>query len=412
MLNSTAEGIELSHGKGPLRIYLDSSDYSVLSQPGRSERDAPGVLEALRHHIARGDVEVFYSGAHLSEMAPLQPEYTGAADLRASLLAELCGKNVLVSLDRLMRLEVQFALGKLTRRADPIRRDGEWFPEGVIDLLPRTDAEQADAMREVIGEFGRAERRKAAKFLLKGGKPKRAIQQGLLANARSASLDEVMEKFPMKLQSARVLTRYLVGDATAEAATEAMKESMLDPSWMMKWFEQHHAQLTPFIAWVRGPAQNLVEGLLKLSNQIADARERLPSEMVSEMLDDRWPKWQESMLESLANRVANEIEPGATLAASQIDDACAGISTAVRSVHSAWRTIASEKPRAPKPSDFTDLIHAAYAPYVDVFRADSFMAPHISRYASKWGTIVVPKLVGLPSAIERLTQARPGAAFT
>ncbi len=40
-----------------------------------------------------------------------------------------------------------------------------------------------------------------------------------------------------------------------------------------------------------------------------------------------------------------------------------------------------------------------YAPYVDIFRADSFMAAHIAQYATPFGVRVVPKLSGLVSSI-------------
>jgi len=49
-------------------------------------------------------------------------------------------------------------------------------------------------------------------------------------------------------------------------------------------------------------------------------------------------------------------------------------------------------------------MHAVYAPYVDIFRADSFMAPYIARQSNKYGTTTVAKLVDLSKAItERLT---------
>jgi hypothetical protein len=390
----------------PLRLYLDSSDYSLLSDARRSELDAPGVLQCLRNHVAAGNIECFYSGAHLSEMAPTKPEYSEASEQRASLLVELCGKNVLVAHDRLFDLELRFALGMLKNRADPIRRDGEWFPEGAAELLPLSAHDGDASLPGLIGQLGRAERRKASKALLKGGRPRKHVQESLVKNARFGSVGEVLSVYPMNPSAARVLNRYVVGDATSKEATEAFQESLRDPRWMMKWFEQHHAELTPFIAWVRGPANELVSKLDAMSKSVVEARAQLSPEALTELLRaDRWQGWQDKMLASIANRFAEKIAPGARLEVRTVDDCCAGLSVAVRSLHSAWRSITFETPRPPKPSDFPDAVHAAYAPYVDLFRADSFMAPHIARCAMPWGTVVVAKLIALPGAIEERLRA-------
>jgi hypothetical protein len=52
-----------------------------------------------------------------------------------------------------------------------------------------------------------------------------------------------------------------------------------------------------------------------------------------------------------------------------------------------------------KPSDFADALHAFYAPYVSIFRADNYMAPHIAKHVKQYGTRVVPKLRDLPGEI-------------
>ena len=57
----------------PLRIYLDSSDYSVLSEPDKAAREAPGVLDELQRLRDAGLVEFLFSAAHLTEMAGIPP---------------------------------------------------------------------------------------------------------------------------------------------------------------------------------------------------------------------------------------------------------------------------------------------------------------------------------------------------
>ena len=63
-------------------------------------------------------------------------------------------------------------------------------------------------------------------------------------------------------------------------------------------------------------------------------------------------------------------------------------------------------PRKAKLSDFPDAMHAMYAPYVDVFRADSFMAPHVNRCVQRHSTIVVSKLDELVTSIGEVLKSR------
>ena len=54
----------------------------------------------------------------------------------------------------------------------------------------------------------------------------------------------------------------------------------------------------------------------------------------------------------------------------------------------------------PKKSDWVDSLHAMYAPYVDIFRTDSYMAPIVEAKVEKYGTTVVAKIGNLAEKIE------------
>ena len=87
--------------------------------------------------------------------------------------------------------------------------------------------------------------------------------------------------------------------------------------------------------------------------------------------------------------------------ASQIDATCPGLSVAARSLCWAWWTSTTKAPRKPEASDFPDAMHAVYAPYVDIFRADGFMAPHITKQARNYPVSIVPKLSQIKQIILR-----------
>jgi hypothetical protein len=58
--------------------------------------------------------------------------------------------------------------------------------------------------------------------------------------------------------------------------------------------------------------------------------------------------------------------------------------------------------RKAKTSDFGDIFHATYLPYVDIFRADGNTASIIEQAKLPFKTKVVSKLTDLPKEIENL----------
>jgi len=210
----------------------------------------------------------------------------------------------------------------------------------------------------------------------------------------------------MRPQDARVLARYAVGDVDAAEAQKAFLESLRDPRWMMAWFRNNHGKLTPFIEWTRKPAASMIASLDEMIKHAALLRagDALNGTAVADDLlsSTRWKSWQDELLVSIASRMSEILVSKnlPSLQAAAIDKACPGLSVGVRSLQSAWWSVTSAKPRRPKLSDFPDALHAIYAPYVDIFRADSFMAPHIRIQVRRFGTVVVPKLAELLPAID------------
>jgi hypothetical protein len=402
----------------PLRVYLDSSDFSVMSDLGRCGDEHASTLRQLRRWVADSTIICLFSGTHLSEMAPVDANFADAAERRANILVDLCGRNALISLDVLFTGELQFALG--SRDALPVAysSSGEWYPEGVAEVSPVGAVQLTANVKEVIRELltNRSDRRRAERKFLKKGMPREQLQVSAVANARTGSLDEILEKYPMRPADARILSRYAVGDASPAEATAAFLESLRDPRWMMKWFYTHHQKLSPFIQWVRKPAVAMLASLSEMAAHAAEVRSndaRSGMTLADTLLSpSKWGHFQDELLVRVASRLAAEFsdQGSDSLTTDLIDSKCPGLSVCIRSLHSAWWTSTSKTPRQAKLSDFPDALHAMYAPYVDVFRADSFMAPYIDKCSKKFGTQVVPKLSALLPAIQMTIEARQNAA--
>lgn len=393
----------------PVRVYLDSSDFSVLSNPNCCTEELTSVLTQLRHWVNENRIVCCFSGTHLCEMAPLDVAYSDAAESRASLLVELCGRNALISQDRLFSGELKNAL-RLTENL-PVAHSpvGNWYPGGVEFVLPIDKFEIAAEIQDVIQGSGlsRTQRRAAQRKAFKGGKPRPAMNAAILTNARTGALDEILENYPMRPEDARVLSRYAAGDATAQEAKTAFEESLRDPRWMMQWIGKNGALLNQFTSWIRGPAASMQKHMNDMVQNSASVRQ-CDANFGTTLADSffsssEWLTLQDKLLHSIAVRMSKEFlsHDASELSVSSIDKDCPGLSVGIRSLHSAWWSTTSPRPRSPKLSDFPDGLHAMYAPYVDIFRADTFMAPHIAKACNRFGTKVVSKLARLPSAIQQ-----------
>ena len=402
----------------PVYVYLDSSDFSVLSNSGCRNDELTSVLTQLRRWVDEGQIICCFSGTHLCEMAPVDRAYFEAAQSRAGLLADLCGRNALVSQNRLFADELRCAL-RLTEVLPVVHSPvGNWYPDGVEFISPVSQIELATGIHAAIEDLGlnRKARRMATKKAFKRGNPRTALQASILANARTGALDEILEKYPMRPQDARVLSRYVVGDATAEEAATAFEESLRDPRWMMQWLANHHDLLNQFTAWIRGPAASMQDNLNDMVTRSASVHQHdiLFGTALAESLfsSSQWVVLQDKLLHGIAMRMSKELlsHDANELTIASIDNGCPGLSVGIRSLHAAWRTMTGQRPRLPKLSDFPDALHAMYAPYVDIFRADSFMAPHIAKLAARFDTRVVSKLTALPAEIQTMLSARERAA--
>ena len=396
----------------PLRIYLDSSDYSVLSDPRRESPTLTDIKVRLQTWVNEGAIECYFSGIHLSEMAPLDAKYADAAERRADLLVSLCGRRALISAERLFAFELEQAIAGQPKATSAYSSLGEWYPEGATDILPIDALEQLKYFREAIRDVApnRKARRLAERKAVRHGRLRSTAQSMIHQTSQQADLSEILDRYPMRPEDARVISRFVVGQASAADASAAFAESLRDPRWMMRWFALHHDKFTPFIEWTRKPAESMLACVAAISEQAERLREfdaSYGTNLSGDLLDrQKWLSAQNELVQRIATRMAQALLDVEQQVPSHLIDAfCPGLSVAVRSLHSSWYLSTTETPRSAKKSDFADALHAVYAPYVDFFRADTGMAPSIMEHAAKYSCTVVSKLVDLPSLI----QSRIGA---
>ena len=80
----------------PLQIYLDSSDYSTMSDPRNVDNGrVQGVLQYLRQAVEDEYVEIRFSIVHIVEACHTEPSHKALAIGRATLIDELSKGKVM-----------------------------------------------------------------------------------------------------------------------------------------------------------------------------------------------------------------------------------------------------------------------------------------------------------------------------
>lgn len=381
------------HPLKPSLIYLDSCDYSALSKPTLAESEAQqlATLKALKQS---GDVVFVFSGAHISEMSPLDQQYSTAAVERTNLMVELCGRNTLISFDRLIKAELSRLVTRNSQPLEVLDRNGEWFPDMGSLINPLDELDVSGALQQEMDKHGM---NRKMRRMLKAGTTNKSGSFRSDMEKRFGQLDysELTNKVPMRNRDFTVLKNYVLGRATRADADKAFLESLRDPTYMAQWFIHHHHQLGSIGEWVRRPARQLLEicekTLTDLREQLADLPENERAAAMKGVSGTQWQKLKKRGMIDIVNRMLTLLLPGmpACGEVSVIEEYCPGLFICINTFYDSLQNTLAERPRAMKASDFVDIIHALYVPYVSYFRADKYMCSVIQPLAKSFGTQVL-----------------------
>lgn len=399
-----------------ITVYLDSLDYSTLTDKKQLTPELNAVRDSLLAYSRSRLVRFVFSGVIVCEAVPLTPDSVTLAAQKADFLGDLCGENALVSLDKLILREMAVLLGKAGPSVDAVDPEGNWFsemgpPDKEGDVWQRMEFLLNKDLK--LNGMTRQQRRAMSRKLVKNGRLRSEFQALLdQQDVREISASFVTQ-YPMRPEHANLMSEYALGRASEEQFMEALIGSLRDPRWMMRWFATNHSLASPIADIVRKPGREfgeLLRTLVKVSLDYANKLIALnpaghnPSGRHGEMSKE-WADFQDRQIlnitRTLSSRWCNiEIDD---VNIEDVNASCRGLVTALRSLYSSvWENVGGSRKEAPSDSQFVDVLHAMYAPYVDVFRADRFMSPHIERQVTrKDGTTVVAKLQQLPEAIEK-----------
>lgn len=394
----------------PLQIYLDSSDFSNLAA-GRVAPEIVGQLESLR---AAGKIELRFSFVHVAEAAPVDVQYLRSGISRLHSIHHLCWPHaVMAQADVLQMKAEQLGSGRLIP-FNVLKDDGDWFPRDVSDDPDLALRSREDLLRDILTErkVSRQQRRLYLRHGFLTPKGARAIIE-----SEDALIDAIKREFPLDRSAKAAIRGYVRGEISGAAAMQSVIKSIRDLTVFASWLETQWASTSRTTIWLHqtglkqqqswmARAEDLKqsaersrdagldkEQFLKIGNRaLNEAQARAVTQLAAAALDDRKVS---ITPEALSN--AAYLAPGTTLLAALLFQ-----------VARATYLQPAEGGRAPKKSDFGDLAHCIYLPYVDLFRADAFMTDTIEKATSALSkrvarnlpelmTMVLEKLAGKQS---------------
>lgn len=389
-------------------VYLDTQDYSVLSENLETGSPLIGIKARLENFARNRTVQFLYSSVLVSEIAPVERGTPSDAAKRASLMEILCGRTTFISLSSIFKIEFEsIGFGRVSRSA-LVSRNGDWFPslENIVTPVDIVNKIKDELKKEIPIGNNRRQRRKLKKSFNNDHKLSKIASMALSHLGSEEIICEMCKLYPMKENNCRIIVDFFLGRASKEEAEASFLDSLRDPSWMMQWFDSHRNEMNFVSDYLRRPSRSMIDAISLLAAQTKELFEYeemagIPKSQ-SLLNFQKWIQHQDALVERIGNSTAktilgNDFPDSST---ESFDDSCPGFSTAIRAMHSsAWNSIGCQ-PRKAKPSDIADALHAVHAPYVDIFRSDKYMSPQIAKLTNRFGTIIVPSLADLPDAIE------------
>ena len=377
-------------------VYLDSSDFSDLSAPEEQlSADNQQVLRLLKQEKERGAAQFLLSAVHLVEAVHSGPAHKQAAVRRATLMGLLCDSDRLRFPDVLYRLELQKALttsgdGRLTQN-EFLSPSNEFFGLGSPFARTRKDLQKRfqDKFDSSITHLPRRDRRRLKS---EWSLTKASGRDRWRARCRSAAI--VTQDNPDSLLDSKLLIDVLLGDRNDNDLSEAVTGRLNDPITMIDTLDVT-GEREEFCSLFRKEGQERTARLRKRMEVIV-LHLRKYVENGIELPSAKFMRDQISKDELLRGLIEDYGPPEAhRLSEKEVRKlvaACPALSLHADTLLAyAYSLVDANKQRlmhgksavtSGEASDFSDLMHAAYAPYVDVIRCDAGFGALLKQHIS------------------------------
>lgn len=400
----------------PIVVYLDSSDYSTLSDPARLATDPSlaDVLAALLQLRDRSVCEFRYSFVHVMEMLPLDENSFTRAEARLGLMQDLCGRKCIRPYDEIDREELKNALNQSVLNIGSKVREyafsdnARWTPQ-VSDLLERIAAACLQTAANIRAAAKRNQNHDLSKINYLIGRYLNDIQ-----------LARCDEQIPISQATKNKIIAMVHRNSKVSVIVDELWEGFCDLRATAKWALQTELG-RQFTALLRSKTKISIDSIQQVRNSAAEfiktsANEgdgrRKAAGLLKENVDvirsmylpdhiketvELHSAWFATHKISIASLEAIDLSK---LSLPRVEGLLANYPENLLVNYTSDRKL--EK----AISDYGDIQHACYIPYVDIFRADSFAAQIFKAHAATVQTFISTSIQSLPNEIVALANQR------
>lgn len=376
----------------PAQVYLDSSDFSALTDSRRDAEWRTGMLSRLHDGTASGAIQCRFSAVHIVEGSPTSIDLTEPGVGRLRLIRELCGRHALRYFTSLAEEELRAGVAQASLKAERVHvDDGRWMP-GLDDFAADLEKDK-QAFVEQIKRLPRDQRRK---LLTKDGKGVN-LEVGREEAARQAR--KLGNKYPGFERCVPVFRKFFMGGCAARAVEEEFLRPMADPDEFSTVYLANFERMQRLVGWLRELGAQNVESFTALRARLWTIAPTWTDDERSTQAGKHYNEFREGLLCGRNERIIRGLlgEDCSFEPFSNLDEAASAAPTYF-AFADAFMTAVSrsllppEHPRKLKRSDFGDAAHAAYIPHVDYFRCDAAMADCFREIGRRFQTVLVPSL--------------------
>lgn len=386
----------------PIQIYLDSADYSLIA-----EGKADSTRNQLIQLVNSGDIEIRYSHVTILECAQTAHKYRESAARRMEVVQDLCKNKTLIHYAPLMIKECEFLVRGGSSKRYSCDDNGLWYPNfpGNASDFKRELAQHLESMLSVK----KVPRKKYKKY----------INNNQFTTAGLSFLDgidkKILDLFPVKVskKSRKLIRSYFQGRISDDDFEAELMRLTFNPLNLVEWaLSQVDGSLEKF-SWLRIQGQTLVESLDRARASISQfenmdtdkgVKEKAANELRhmkfefagkrDEILQSCWDKHKVTLeKKGISEKLWKEKVVASNLGAIPSMD------TWMRLFSDHYKNSLLDNRRKLRRSDYGDINHGMYIPYVDIFRADKHMTERYKTIASEFDTEIVSSLKNLITSV-------------
>ncbi len=386
----------------PLIVYLDSNDYSVFSDGAKRTSE---IIEIENHLLQLRDenkIEIRFSHINVVEAAPTKPEDKFSSSKRLRTIKKFCGQKCLDSYVFVLENEVE-SLRKqeiIQAQSNINNENSIWFP----DLDIKEFSFLADDIKEKISKIPdrKTRRKKERQIFNTDGSIKNA--SAYLKGSPESFAEEICSKYPILEKDAWLAAKSYFHNGSTAKFIQSFSASLSDLEILSEWYECSWDEATQLSSFLREIGGDLLITLDQIKEKSIEVTNNYKLAGLSDsQIKNNMNKNFDGLLDSLPHSIVNRLnENNISILNQKINwDLCPSLLTLTTlSVHLLKLNLFTT--RKAKSSDFGDILHTVYIPYVDIFRADGNTASIIEQAKLPFKTKVVSKLTDLPRYIENL----------